>query len=386
MPHPTPPRWTNSPHAVDRAPIAVNNPEPQVGTTEAAAPGQPPSQRRDRLDSSHLASPDTAALQLEALRQRTAETIRRSKSAATLRAYQSDFAAFQLWCRRFGLSALPAEPDTVALYLTACSEAGAALSTLRRRLVAVSQAHRAAGHLPSPTQAEVVRRTMAGLARTRGSRPRQVTPIRLSVLKAMLEATPADDLLGVRDRALLLLGFASGMRRSELSALDIGDLTFVDQGVDVLIRRGKTDPQGQGRTIGIPRGRHLETCPVLALERWLALAELGPQDPLFPRLLANGRPTVPPRRRHPAGRIAPGRLSPQGVARAVQRAGRRAGMDPAQVAGHSLRSGFATEAAARGAPERAIIRQTGHTSLEMVRRYIQDGDRYRENASGYLGL
>ncbi len=341
---------------------------------------------RDRLDASHLATPESAARQLDALRQRTAETIRNSKSEATLRAYQSDFAAFQLWCRRFGLSALPAAPDTVALYLTACSEAGAATSTLRRRLVAISQAHRAAGHLPSSTQAESVRRTMAGLARTRGSRPRQVTPIRLATLRAMLAATPEDDLLAVRDRALLLLGFASGMRRSELSALDVSDLRFVEQGVDVLIRRGKTDPAGEGRTIGITRGRHPETCPVLALERWLFLAEAGRGDPLFPRTLPGGRPSARQPRRHPAGRLAPGRLSPQGIARVIQRAAQRAGLDPTEVAGHSLRSGFATEAAAQGAPERAIMRQTGHRSLEMVRRYIREGDRYRDNASSYLGL
>ena len=353
----------------------------------ASAGGRPPaSARRDRLDSSHLGRPEAAALQLEELRQRTAEHIRHFKSEATLRAYRSDFGSFELWCRRFGPQALPAEADTVSLYLTACGDAGAALSTLRRRLVAISQAHRASG-LPSPTQAETVRRTIARrLARTRGSRPRQVAPIRPASLRVMLEATPEDDLLSVRDRALLLLGFASGMRRSELSTLDVSDLSFVEEGVDVLIRRGKTDPRGEGRTIGIPRGRHPETCPVLALERWLSRAALRERDPLFPRLLANGRPTTAARRRHPAGRLAPGRLSPQGIARTVQRAARRAGLDPATVAGHSLRSGFATEAAARGAPERAIMRQIGHRSLEMVRRYIREGDRYRDNASGYLGL
>ena len=219
--------------------------------------------------------------------------------------------------------------------------------------MAISQVHRAAG-LPSPTQAEAVRRTIAGLARTRGSRPHQVAPLRPASLRAMLEATPEDDLLSLRDRALLLLGFASGMRRNELRALDVSDLRFVEEGVDVLIRRGKTDPQGEGRTTGIPRSRHPETCPVLALERWLSLASLRERDPLFPRLLANGRPTTAARRRHPAGRIAPGRLSPQGITRTVQRATRRAGLDPVRVAGHSLRSGFAIEAAARGAPERAI--------------------------------
>jgi hypothetical protein len=152
-------------------------------------PQMPVSGRRDKLDVSRLVTPEVAARQLEELRQRTAEHIRHSKSEATLRAYRSDFSGFELWCRRFGLSSLPAEPDTVALYLTACGGAGAALSTLRRRLVAISQAPRASG-LPSPTQAETVRRTIAGLARTRGSRPHQVAPIRAAGLRAMLEAPP----------------------------------------------------------------------------------------------------------------------------------------------------------------------------------------------------
>jgi integrase len=174
------------------------------------------------------------------------------------------------------------------------------------------------------------------------------------------------------------------MRRSELSSLDVTDLAFVDQGVDVLIRRSKTDQEGHGRTIGIPKGRNPETCPVMALRRWLSLAELAQAGPLFPRIVPNGPPAT--RRRNPIGRPATGRLSPQGIARVVQRAVARIGLDPKDFAGHSLRSGFATEAAAQGASERAIMRQTGHKSLEMVRRYIREGDRYRDNAASYLGL
>ena len=200
----------------------------------------------------------------------------------------------------------------------------------------------------------------------------------------MLDATPEDLLVEVRDRAMLLLGFASGMRRSELVSLDVGDLAFVEEGVDVFLRRSKTDPEGEGRVIGIPYGRQSETCPVVALRRWIGIAGLSKSDPLFPRLVPSGRPSGRPRKN--VGRIRPGRLSAQGVARVVQRAASRAGLDAAAVAGHSLRSGFATEAAAQGAPEHAIMRQTGHRSLAMLRRYIREGDRYRDNAASYLGL
>lgn len=352
----------------------------------AAAAGvrrRPPrSDLRDKLDTAYLSTPADALLRLEQLRQTTEDHIRRSKSAATLRAYGTDFGSFELWCHRHHLEALPAEPDTVALYLTACAEQGAAIATLRRRVVAISQAHKAAVH-PPPTQTEPVRRTLAGIVRSRGSRQRRVAPVRLKSLKAMLEATPEEDLLAIRDRAILLIGFAGGFRRSELAALDMADCTFVEEGVDLLIRWSKTDQEGEGRTVAIPRGRHPETCPVIALQRWLSIGDIR-SGPLFRRIRANGRPGT--RKRDPLGTPSEARITPQGVARVVQRAAARAGLDPAEFAGHSLRAGFATEAAARGASERAIMRQTGHRSVEMVRRYIREGDRYFDNAAAHLGL
>ncbi len=349
-------------------------------TTIAPRRTLPRSELRDKLDTAYLSSPTEV---LEALRVATGEHIARSKSEATKRAYATAFGAFELWCHRYELSALPAAPDTVACYLTALAARDAAVATLRTRIVAISQAHKAAG-LPSPTQSETVRRTMAGIARAKGTRQRQVAPLRTGALKAMLAATPEDVIIGVRDRAILLIGFAGGFRRSELAALDAEDLRFVESGVDILIRRSKTDQEGAGRTIGIVGGRHKATNPVLALRRWITVSGVT-TGPLFLRIRPNSRPDTK-RQRFPTGTTTPRRLSAQGIARVVQRAAARAGLDPAQFAGHSLRSGFATEAAAQGASERAIMRQTGHRSLEMVRRYIRDGDRYRDNASTYLGL
>jgi len=371
----------NAPIATSEAPPGVGGGEPGAETAPARR-RPPPSERRDKLDTAHLVSARVAGAQLAALRLQVEENIRRSKAESTLRAYRSDAGHFALWCHAHQLESLPAEPDTVALYLTACAQAGAAVSTLRRRLVSISQAHKAAGH-PSPTATEVVRRTVSGIARRTDARPRQVAPLRIGALRAMLEATPEEDLLAVRDHALLLMGFAGGFRRSELAALRVEDLTFVEEGVDVLIRRSKTDQEGSGRTVGIPRGRHPETCPVLALQRWLRLAELT-TGPLWLAIAPNGRPGT--QRRNPAGRVGTRSLSAQAVAAVVQRAAARAGLDAREFAGHSLRAGFATEAAAQGASERAIMAQTGHRSVVMVRRYIREGDRYRENAAAVLGL
>ena len=360
-----------------------NAPNERVPEPAGLTVRRPPrSDQRDKLDTAHLTSPEEARLRLEDLRQATADHIRRSKAPATQRAYASGFGSFSLWCHQHGLDALPAEPDTVAFYLTALAGQDAAVATLRIRLVCIAQAHKAAG-FPPPTQVETVRRTMSGIARTRGTRQRQVAPLRLSGLKTMLKATPEDDLLAVRDRAVLLLGFSGGMRRSELAALDVDDLTAVDEGLDVLIRWSKTDQEGAGRTIGIPRGRHAETCPVLAVQRWISLAGIS-DGPLFRGMVANGRPGTA--HRMPQGSAGPKRLSAQGIARVVQRAAERAGLDAREYAGHSLRAGFATEAAAQGAGERAIMQQTGHRSAAMLRRYIRDGDRYRDNAAALLGL
>jgi integrase len=339
----------------------------------AGVPGATPPADARRLDPARLHGPDVASVRLDALRLEAELNIRSARSENTTRAYRSDLDHFALWCRRFSLDSMPATSETVALYVSALAGASppAKVSTVRRRLVALSQAHKAAGH-PSPTTAEVVRTTVAGIGRRLGSLRRQVLPLRLAQLRALLDATPEDDLLAVRDRALLLVGFAGGLRRSELSALDVENLRLVDEGVDILVRRGTADAGDRGRSILIPRGRRPETCPVTALRRWIGDAGLE-QGPLFRRILLHDR-------------VGAARLSPQGIARVVQRAAQRAGLDPREFAGHSLRAGFATEAAAQGASERAIMAQTGHRSVEMVRRYIRDGDRDRESAAALLGL
>jgi integrase len=180
-------------------------------------------------------------------------------------------------------------------------------------------------------------------------------------------------MIGSRDRALILLGFAGAFRRAELVNLDLTDLAFSRDGLTVTLRRSKTDQEGQGRKIGIPYGSNPETCPVRNLQTWLEQAGIGDNGPVFRSL-----------NRH--GQLQPGRLSPIDVARIVKKLAHRASLDATKYAGHSLRAGHATSAAIAGASERSIMNQTGHRSVQMVRRYIRESSLFRENSAGKLGL
>jgi len=294
----------------------------------------------------------------------------RAKAPNTLRAYRADWADFAAWCARYALSALPAAPETVALYLAALADAGRSASTLQRRLSAISQAHQVAG-LETPTRAALVRLTWAGIRRTIGTAQTGKAPLVTADLRRLVATLPAT-LPGARDRALLLVGFAGAFRRAELVGLDVADVVATRDGLVATIRRAKTDQEGQGRTLGLPYGSHPATCPVRALADWRAAGAIA-AGPLFRRI-----------DRH--GNVGAARLSDRAVALIVQRAAAAAGLDPARYAGHSLRSGLATAAAQAGVGERAIMAQTGHRAVTMVRRYIRDGSLFRDNAAARVGL
>jgi integrase len=237
-------------------------------------------------------------------------------------------------------------------------------------LNAIAEAHKATG-LESPTHTAIVRNTMKGIRRTKGTAPVQKAAALTDDIRAMIDATDAG-LIGSRDRALILLGFAGAFRRSELVGLDVADCAFGKDGLTVILRRSKTDQDGAGRKVGIPYGSNPETCPVRVVQRWTEQAAIS-GGPLFRSI-----------NRH--GRVQPDRLSGIDVARVVKKLAERAGLDPAKYAGHSLRAGHATTAAIGGASERSIMAQTGHRSVQMVRRYIRDGSLFRENSAGKLGL
>ena len=292
-----------------------------------------------------------------------------SRSANTERAYRSDWRGFTNWCTTHGLTSLPAEPTTVVLYLTDMART-AKTATIQRRLSSISVAHQAAG-LATPTADILVRSAWSGIRRTNGTAQTAKTALLTDHIRAMIATLP-DNLLGIRDACLLLLGFSSAMRRSELVALDVADVADTNDGLIVTVRKSKTDQEGGGREIGIPYGANPTTCPVRVLRAWLEASRIE-DGPLF-------RPI----NRH--GQLGGKRLSGQAVALVVKRTAEAAGLDPNLVAGHSLRSGMATSAARAGATEAEIMNQTGHRSLPVLRRYIRRGSLFTGNAAGKLGL
>ena len=292
-----------------------------------------------------------------------------SRAENTTRVYRTGWAQFTAWCDEHGVVALPAGAETVALYVADLAK-DAKPATIDLRLAAISAAHRAAGH-DSPTKAEPVRLVRRGVRRTLGTAQRQVRPLTVPELRTMLQGLGTDP-GGCRDRALLLLGFASALRRSELVGLNVDDITGGADGLTLHLRRSKTDQEGAGRTLGIPFGSNPATCPVRAWRAWLEVS--GITEGAAFRAVA----------RH--GRLGPTRLSAPAVALVLKRHAARAGLDPGEVAGHSLRAGLATSAAAAGVPERVIAEQTGHKGTAMLRRYIREGSLFRENAAGAVGL
>lgn len=297
------------------------------------------------------------------------EFARRSKAENTIRGYRSDWREFCGWCEKAGVSPLPAAPEAVASYLADCA-GRLKVGSIQRRMNAIAEAHKAVG-VDSPTHHPMVANTMKGIRRTLGTEAVQKAPTLTDDIRAMVNSTDAG-LIGLRDRALVLLGFAGAFRRSELVGLDVEDCSFGKDGLTVTLRRSKTDQDGVGRKVGIPYGANPETCPVRTVQAWIDAANVT--------IGALFRPIT----RH--GQIQPGRLSGMDVARVVKKLAQRAGLDPARYAGHSLRAGHATSAAIAGASERSIMNQTGHRSVQMVRRYIRDGSLFRENSAGKLGL
>lgn len=320
----------------------------------------------------HLPEPRGAehqAARLEELGARASAYIDEAKAENTKKSYRSDWADFCAWCEKYRRPSMPASADTVAYYLADRSQT-LKTSTLERRLATIAEAHRAAG-VESPTKHAQVRYVWAGIRREKGVAKAHMKPVLTKHIRSMVEHLP-DSLLGVRDRALILLGFAGAMRRSELVGLDITDLSIGEEGLVVVIRKSKTDQVGVGRKIGIPFGEHPETCPVRAVHAWIEEADIE-EGPLFRSV-----------NRH--GDVSDRRLTDQVVADVVKRSLLAAGKSARMFAGHSLRAGLITQAAIAGVSERAIQDQSGHKSLAVMRRYIRDGSLFRENAAAKVGL
>jgi integrase len=280
---------------------------------------------------------------------------------ATRRAYKADLEHFRAWG-----GDVPTTDVQLAAYLAEHATT-LKVATLTRRLAAISIAHKAQ-RLPNPVSSHLVRATMRGVRREHGTAQRQAAPLLREDLFVVLAAM-GDRLKDLRDRALLLVGFAGGLRRSELVAVNLSDFERVREGIILTIRRSKTDQDGVGRRIGIPFGRTIH-CPVRALEDWLNAARIE-----------NG-PVFRPVDRH--GRVSVGRLSGEAVSLTVRDRMADAGFDPTEYSGHSLRAGLATSATRAGVSTFKIRQQTGHASDVMLSRYVRDGELFLGNAAGIL--
>jgi integrase len=288
-----------------------------------------------------------------------------SRSKATRDAYAADLRAFRNWGGQ-----IPATPAEVADFLSWCADAGYAAATIQRRVSAISQAHQALG-VDNPTRSEGVRRTHRGIRRTLGAATVKKSAITSSDLRSYF-ASINGDLRAIRDRSILTMGLAGAFRRSELAALEVEDLEETTEGYRVTVRRSKTDQEGRGQVKVIVYGRDQATCPVLLLRTWLKGAGIE-SGPLY-RPINRG------------GRVGPDGLTGRSVAEVVKRAARALGKDPSSFSGHSLRRGFITEASHAGAQIQEIMEQTGHSSFQTVRRYIEYSKTSKGNAVTALDL
>ena len=298
---------------------------------------------------------------LKSLELETIKNLKNSKSFNTLRAYQSDFNDFSLFCSKNGFQAMPTHPKILALYITHLSSYSK-YSTLKRRLASISIIHKTKGHYID-TKHPIIVENLMGIKRTNGSNQKGKKPLLINDLKLLINAideSKEKNIRKLRDKALVLIGFAGGFRRSELVDIEYEDIEFVEEGVKIFVKRSKTDQSGEGLTKAIPYFDNINFCPVKTLNKWVVEAEIK------------------------EGKIF--NISDKSVALIIKKYANYAGLDSHRYAGHSLRSGFATSTAESGAEERNIMAMTGHKSTEMVRRYIKEANLFKNNALNKIKL
>lgn len=293
-----------------------------------------------------------------------------SKARRTREAYRYQFGTFADWCAGRGVEALPADPATLAAYLANRAELGWKPASIALALSAIGAAHKAAGYA-SPASHPAVAATWAGIRRSVGTAQRRAAPATVDAVRAMVGATGSASLGALRDRALLLVGFAGAFRRSELAALDVADLSFRAEGLVVTVRRSKTDQEGAGVDVAIAFGGDPSTCPVRAVRAWLEAGAVR-EGAVFRAVDRHGN----------VGE----RLAGAEVARVVKRAAARANLDASRFSGHSLRAGLATTAAAQGRADRGIMRQGRWSSRAMVDRYVREASLFADNVTAGIGL
>ena len=291
----------------------------------------------------------------------TIKNLKNSKSTNTLRAYQSDFNDFSLFCKRNGFQSMPTLPKILSLYLTELSTKSK-FSTLKRRLASISIFHKMKGHYID-IKHPIIMENLMGIKRINGTNQKGKKPLLINDLKLLINVIDKSfekDFKKIRDKAILLVGFAGGFRRSELVSIENEDIEFVTEGVKIFVRRSKTDQSGEGMIKAIPYFNNDQFCPVIALNKWINILD-NTEKKIF-------------------------NISDKSVALILKKYASKAGLDSRKYSGHSLRSGFATSTAESGAEERNIMAMTGHKSTEMVRRYIKEANLFKNNALNKIKL
>ena len=305
---------------------------------------------------------------IKALQEETLLNLKSSKANNTIRAYKSDFKDFALFCAQNGFKSLPSEPKIISLYLTHLSTKEAKMSTLKRRLVSIGVIHKLQGHYLDTKHPSIIENIM-GIKRRKGSFQKGKKPLLINDLKILINVIDKnynEEIMRVRDRSIILIGFSGGFRRNEIVSLDYDDLDFVSEGLKINLKRSKTDQIGEGSVKGLPYFDNSQYCPVLSVKKWIEISNIE-KGPLF-------------RRFSKGSKLTDNRLTDQTVALLIKKYLKFAGIESKNYSGHSLRSGFATSAAESGAEERSIMAMTGHKSTEMVRRYIKEANLFKNNA------
>jgi site-specific recombinase XerD len=312
------------------------------------------------IDRPHLPSTLRAALET------AADLARNSRAPSTRAAYASDWRIFSAWCAAHGLCSMPASPATVAAFLADQVKAGMKPSTLGRRLAALKHAHKAAGE-DSPTDDERVKAVLNGARRTLGVAPRKLAAATSEKTIGMATLV-RPGLAGLRDRAILLLAFSLAARRAELVALDVEDLEECPEGLRVRIRKSKTDQEGVGATVAVCRGSIAD--PVAAVLDYIKAAGIT-SGPVFRRIRRGNH-------------ITDQRLAGQTICRLVKDHAAKLGLDPKQYGAHSMRAGFLTSAAAKGANLFKMMDISRHKSVGTLKGYVRSADAFRDHAGAGL--
>ncbi|HET6567488.1 MAG TPA: site-specific integrase [Rhodothermales bacterium] len=317
--------------------------------------------------------------ELEASLRRLEAYAAKSKAPATRRAYASDWADFVTWCDRYSRPAMPAAAETIGLYLGSIAEQ-TSLATLERRLAAISTLHKEAGHdSPASVSKGPLRTIWKGIIRDKTRRQDKAEPLMVEDLRRIIQHLPQDKKTGeltltsLRDRALLLIGWAGALRRSEIVGLEVADVDFISgEGINLYIRHSKTDQEGIGLIKGIPYGAHPETCPVVALRTWLQAAQIT-DGPIFRRFFRGQK-------------LAENAITAQYVSIILKKHGGRIGLDIEDFSAHSLRSGFITQAIRIGKSERRVKEHSGHKSWQAFNGYVKQAGTFHQNPGKDIGL